>query len=206
MKKCKGTGKAKDSGCGLDKTIILYGLCFDCRLEWAMTTDSGKEWLKKQTSYKQRSNEKEKRKETRAKKNELTTYNSMSLADTYFSRYIRLKYSKDGKCTCFTCGIIKDIKQVDNGHYEKRAHKSTRYHENNCRPQCKKCNGNTACNGMQKEFRIHLVNEIGIESVLEVEKLSRQVQKTNYIFFKEIADKYRVLVNEIQKEKGVKYF
>ena len=122
------------------------------------------------------------KKEFNQRKKELNVSKAMSNADTYFSRYIRLKHSIDGKCTCYTCGTEKDIKEVDNGHFEKRQHKATRYHENNCRPQCKICNGNTKHNGKQKEFRENLVNEIGLDIVLKVEALARTTIKANYLF------------------------
>ena len=153
-----------------------------------------------------RSNEKEKKKEDRAQKRELNTSGAMRLADTYFSRYIRLIHSKDSNCTCYTCGAIKDIKDVDNGHFEKRAHTATRYHKNNCRPQCKICNGDTKHNGKQKEFRAHLSNEIGEYQVIKIEQLARTTLKASTKFYRDIADHYRIKVNELQKELGVKYW
>ena len=109
-------------------------------------------------------------------------------------------------CTCYTCGDIKEVKEVDNGHYQKREHKATRYHENNCRPQCKTCNGNTGKNGMQDVFRVNLSNEIGEEEVCEIERLARTTIKADYQFYKGISDKYRELVNELQKKLKVKYW
>lgn len=206
-KKCKSTGIAKSfEGCGVESYNRKYGLCQECLRKWATETKEGKQWLKKQTAYKMRSNEKEKKKQDREKKRELNTSAAMRLADTYFSRYIRLKHSKDGKCTCYTCGSIKDIKEVDNGHYLKREHKATRYHENNCRPQDKTCNGDVKHNGKQAEFRINLVNEIGEEKVKKIEALSRTTIKANAKYYRDIADYYRQKVNELQKELGVKYW
>jgi hypothetical protein len=147
---------------------------------------------------------KEERKKDREAKREIDVSGAMRLADMYFSRYIRLFHSVDGECTCYTCGTIKEVKEVDNGHYEKRAHKSTRYHENNCRPQCKICNGDTKHNGKQAEFRVNLAHEIGEEEVLAIERLARTPIKANSVFYRNIADTYRNKLNELQKLLKIK--
>jgi len=60
--------------------------------------------------------------------------------DTIYSKYIRLKYSKDGYVKCFTCDNVKLISEMDCGHFVGRSHKSTRYLEKNTHPQCRYCN------------------------------------------------------------------
>ena len=207
--KCKGVNKAVGYGCGKIDFRYKFGLCHDCFFDWLNNSSEGQNYapkliktaLNRVEKYKNEENKQE-----RKEKRESDEKKAMQLADTYFSRYIRLKHSINGLCTCYTCGTIKSIKEVDNGHYMKRVHKSTRYNESNCRPQCKVCNGNTLHNGHQVEFRINLVNEIGLEKVIEIESLSKQSIKANYYFFKCISDKYRNKVNELQKELGVKYW
>ena len=62
--------------------------------------------------------------------------------DRVFSIYIRKSYANDqGYVSCYTCGIVRQWKEVDNGHFISRANMATRWSENNCRPQCKGCNG-----------------------------------------------------------------
>lgn len=214
VKFCRGTGKAKGFGCGKPlqyserngiKTYqAKYGLCPTCQYKWATENNDGKTWFAKQLEIKKRKEEKEKRKEFVEKKRALKTGDSMKLADTYFSRYIRLKHSVDKKCTCYTCGDIKAIKEVDNGHYQKREHKATRYHEDNCRPQCKTCNGDTKHNGKQDEFRVNLSYEIGEEKVVEIERLAKTKIDASSFFYREIATKYRIKLNELQKKLKVK--
>ena len=59
--------------------------------------------------------------------------------DKVFSQYIRWAYADDsGMVECYTCGVVKHIKEMHNGHFQSRKHTSTRWHENNCRPQCPK--------------------------------------------------------------------
>lgn len=60
--------------------------------------------------------------------------------DNVFSQYIRNIYSKDGKVACYTCGIVKEFREIQNGHFVSRSYLATRFDENNCRPQCVGCN------------------------------------------------------------------
>ena len=205
-KKCKGTGLAKGFGCG-DLTLYRkFGLCSKCQYEWSTSNDAGKVWFEKQMAFKKKKNVKEEKAKDRQAKRDIDDKGAMRLADMYFSRYIRLKHSVDGKCTCYTCGKIEDIKEVDNGHYQKREHKATRYHEDNCRSQCKICNGDTKHNGKQDIFKGELTNEIGEDAVVEIERLARTTIKANVVFYRNIADTYRNKLNELQKQLKVKYW
>ena len=61
--------------------------------------------------------------------------------DKVFSQYIRQKYANlDGFVDCFTCGRSYHWKKIQNGHFMTRARYSTRWDEENCRPQCYGCN------------------------------------------------------------------
>lgn len=223
IKRCKGTSKeTKGFGCGVELPYTerngmrsykaKYGLGYDCRClaKWSMTTKEGKEWLNKESrsnlKKKKSKEEREERKKTRELKDEFNSKDAMTLADIYFSRYIRLKHSFEHNgerfVNCYTCPTVVLIKESDNGHFIKREHKSVRYDENNCRPQCKICNGDTKHNGKQADFRRELVNEIGEENVLELERKSRETIKADSYFYRAIATKYRVKVNEIQNEIG----
>jgi len=203
---CKSTNsqtRGFDS-CGKDVfKRYKFGLCSKCFFDWTQEDERGKIYYAKSFLPKVK---KVVSKTKREFKRSLNVSGAMNLADTYFSRFIRLSKSKDGYCTCYTCSDLKDIKECDNGHYMKREHKSTRYHEDNCRPQCKVCNGDTKHNGKQAEFRVNLSYEIGEESVVEIEQLSRTVTKANYLFYKEKADYYRNKVNELQRKLKVKYW
>jgi hypothetical protein len=214
IKKCKGSGKTQGFGCGeplffterngLKTYRSKFGICPTCQWEWGKTNEEGKQWFSKKLELQKNKAEKEKKKEFRKKKSDLNVKGAMQSADNYFSRYIRLYYSKDGFCTCYTCGTDTPIKELDNGHYQKREHKATRYHENNCRPQCKTCNGDVKHNGKQDEFRVNLVNEIGEKEVVEVETLARSIFKVNTKFFRDTSDYYRLKLNELQKTLKVK--
>ena len=210
-KTCQGNYNVdKFQGCGSTAYKFVYGLCPKCLYEWMTTTEKGKIYYAKQFLSKVErvkvKHKKAKNKIVRDEKRELDTKGAMRLADTYFSRYIRLKHSLHGYCTCYTCGKDNPIKEVDNGHYEKREHKATRYHENNCRPQCKTCNGDTKHNGKQAEFRVGLSYEIGEDEVVEIERLARTTINANTSFYRDLADTYREKVNALQKKLKVKYW
>ena len=79
--------------------------------------------------------------------------------DHAFSRFIRLGDSVDGYNTCFTCGVIKPITNMDAGHYMVRGRMSTRFDEQNVQPQCKPCN--KWGHGEQAEFGITLDEKYG---------------------------------------------
>lgn len=82
--------------------------------------------------------------------------------DTVFSLYIRHKYAKDGMVECYTCNAVKPVKEIQNGHFISRAIYTTRWSEDNCRPQCYSCN---CCHhGRQYEFGEYLKSEIGVEA------------------------------------------
>lgn len=61
--------------------------------------------------------------------------------DAIFSLYIRLKYADSkGTVKCYTCHKQIHYTQIQNGHFESRYNYSTRWLEDNCRPQCVQCN------------------------------------------------------------------
>lgn len=213
----KGVGKAYGfKGCEkelpvskFDRPNFIYGLGLSCGCynKWLLNTEAGKEKLQSGIIQGKKQAEKKSKKEFRQIKRNSNEKNAMAMADMYFSRYIRLSgVDENGNCTCYTCGSIHPIKEIDNGHYQKRAHKATRFHENNTKPQCKICNGNTLHNGKQVDFRINLINEIGEKEVLEIERLAKTELKTSAKDYRDISDYYRKKVNELQIKLGVKYW
>jgi hypothetical protein len=130
---------------------------------------------------------------------------AMDTADKWFSWYIRLKYSfeMNGElfCKCYTCETIKPIKNIDNGHYVSRKEKSTRFAENNARPQCVRCNDHL--HGEHTKFGLNLVKEIGVEAVDNLRQLSLFIGEDNELFYREQAKIYRLKFNDLLKEKNV---
>lgn len=61
--------------------------------------------------------------------------------DRVFSEYIRRRNADcNGRVKCCTCPTIKHWKQMDCGHYYRRAHLSVRVNEINAHAQCVHCN------------------------------------------------------------------
>ena len=112
--------------------------------------------------------------------------------DSVFSKYIRHKYSKNGLVACYTCGVVKPIKQMQNGHFQSRKHLSTRWSEDNCRPQDVGCN--VFKYGEQYKFGEKLKKE-GIDVEALIFK-SRQLQKFNKVELQEMIDEYKAKLNE----------
>ena len=92
--------------------------------------------------------------------------------DLWCSRYVRIKAACDldpvqrlGRC--FTCGAVKDVKNMDSGHYKSRGSGGSSglyFDVRAIRLQCKRCNGFEQ--GRPAEFRDGLVAQYG-EAIVE---------------------------------------
>lgn len=92
--------------------------------------------------------------------------------DVVFSQWVRMSNADHkGFCKCVTCGRSYHWKQIQAGHFMSRKHYSTRWDEDNVKPQCKACN--VFNQGEQYKYSIHLGQELS-ESLLSK---SRQIQK-----------------------------
>jgi hypothetical protein len=116
--------------------------------------------------------------------------------DAIFSTYIRLKYSKNGMVECYTCGDIKPIKEMQNGHFVTRASKSTRWIEKNCRPQCYGCNIRNE--GRKDIFAVKLEKDCGQGILQELNDLKNQVFKVTPEWYKEQIEIYKKKVEEYE--------
>jgi len=82
-------------------------------------------------------------------------------AQKYCNRYIRLKHKGE---PCYTCGQYRD--NYEAGHFipvGKGSHWHLRFHHFNIRPQCHRCNNYEG--GRPREFKAHLILDLGIEAV-----------------------------------------
>lgn len=84
--------------------------------------------------------------------------------DKWFSLFTRLRFADwKGDVLCYTCTWRGHWKECDAGHFNKRGNLSTRFDENNARPQCRDCNRHR--DGMQEVFEEELRDEVGDEEV-----------------------------------------
>lgn len=71
--------------------------------------------------------------------------------DSLFSKWVRLSHaSEKGFVRCYTCGVLKYWKKIQNGHFISRQYLAIRFDPRNCRPQCVGCN--VYGNGKQVEY------------------------------------------------------
>lgn len=161
---------------------------------------------KKRAEVSKDKEELEKARENAKKGNATSKRLALSAADKWFSHYIRFKYAfeRNGEwwCECYTCRSHFKMKECDNGHWQKREHKATRFHEDNARPQCTECNQHHK--GEFAKFEERLIEDIGLEKVNELKHLAKSIGEDSEIFYREQSDKYRELLNEELKHRGVK--
>ena len=123
--------------------------------------------------------------------------------DVWFSRYIRLKYSDSrGYCRCISCGKVYFWKEIQNGHYMSRRYMSTRFSEDNCRPQGVECN--IFNQGSIQMYRRALIKEIGEQRVDLIEVRARQENKNWSLFeLKQLIEYYKKEVDKLLDEKNL---
>ena len=133
---------------------------------------------------------------------------AMENADTWFSRFIRIKYHfriVNGEVFCkdIITGVPYNARNLDNGHYYSRDYKTTRYEEDNCRPQNRSSNRFRG-EADHEKFGDNLKKEIGEERFKRIEELHRLPGQDNIMFYNEMSDKYRKLTNKLVKQFDVK--
>ena len=94
------------------------------------------------------------------------------------SRYSRA--SKDGWCTCISCGRKVRVNRCDGGHYIGRTNRATELEPDNCWPQCKQCNGMKQGNAFA--YRINLLKRIGPKRLKELENMGLVGQGNDDVF------------------------
>lgn len=90
--------------------------------------------------------------------------------DVVFSQYIRLSNADNrGMCTCVTCNKQFHWKNIQAGHFMSRKHYSTRWNENNVKPQCVGCN--MFKSGEQYKYSLFLGNKLSNDLYLKSKEL-----------------------------------
>lgn len=114
--------------------------------------------------------------------------------DSIFSRYIRHKHAKDGMVKCYTCSVVKPVKEMQNGHWIPRNILSTRFDEMNCRPQCVGCN--MFNKGRPDVFALKLLEEYGEEKLRELQKRRNEIIR--YFPYEEKIEEYKTKLKEYE--------
>lgn len=106
--------------------------------------------------------------------------------DILFSKWVRLSNSDDqGYCYCVTCSKKYFWKEIQAGHFMSRKHYSTRWDEDNVKPQCVGCN--VYKSGEQYRYSVYL----GKEKSEELYNKSLEIKKHSIQDIEEMIDLYR---------------
>lgn len=111
--------------------------------------------------------------------------------DKEFSIFIRNRYAKNGLAECVTCGSVKEVKQLQCGHFMSRKHYSTRWEEDNCQVQCYTCN--VMRYGEQYKFGLYLNATYNKDKAEELLIKSKQTLKLTDADLEEMIEKYKLL-------------
>jgi Bacteriophage Lambda NinG protein len=111
--------------------------------------------------------------------------------DAIFSQYIRLKHP----AKCYTCGLRKNRKHLQCGHFISRSYLVTRFDENNCRPQCVGCN--MFGNGKPLDFEENLKKELGDEFVEEMKASRHKIVKLDRLWYGTMIAEYSEKVKSL---------
>jgi hypothetical protein len=123
--------------------------------------------------------------------------------DKWFSLYIRLKDCNEyGMVQCYTSGRVYHYKQIHAGHFISRRHLSTRWLEQNVKPQS--AADNLFGQGEQYKFGLHLDSEYGLGTAEELQIISKQPFKMMPHEYKEKISYYKLIVEKLLKDKGLK--
>lgn len=126
----------------------------------------------------------------------------MREADKWFSRFIRLRDTNENSNgprsgLCVTCGDHRLMIDLDCGHWIRREHWGTRYHEKNCHAQCSyRCNNLGGGKEREHAQAIDRIHGVGTsDELLRISKTNKR--KPGSFDFQAIAEKYEKKVLEL---------
>lgn len=117
-----------------------------------------------------------------------------------FSQLIKLEHNRDGKMKCFTCNksLQPNTSDCQLGHFLPRgAYPGLTFNRDNVRLQCMRCN--IYLNGNIIEFRIRLVDELGIEVVEKLESQRHDLVKLGRSDYQELINKYKTEIKKLNE-------
>ena len=202
-KPCKGSGKARGSGCSTvtDVRQIKFGLCWGCFKEWLNTTENGKDHVTKVTIQSSKKVKLEaKRKLSKEKREFIESNKSIQRlildARKPFQKWIRFR---DANKSCISCDSI-DSELWDAGHfYKAEIYSGLIFDERNVNKQCRKCN--TYLGGNENNYRLGILKRFSEAFVLKLDKDALRLKQYKYdrLELINIKNKYLKLLKEINK-------
>jgi hypothetical protein len=98
------------------------------------------------------------------------------------SEYVRRRGAdENGYVACFTCSKVFRWQDLHAGHFQRRRHKATKFHEMNIQPQCISCN--TFQDGEQFIFGRNLDKKYGAgmaDMLAELAKKEHKITRDDY--------------------------
>lgn len=192
MKKCKGIGMAKGSGCGKEVFKRIHGLCGKCYYDWLLNTENGREKKRKALEKaKEKSAERERlRQETLAEIERVKENKKLStlLENTKNDVHKFIRKRDEGK-PCISC---KQSYHSDfhAGHfYKAELYPTLRFDIRNIHGQCPNCN--LRKDGNFAEYRFGLIKRYGEDYVKELDELALMDKQTNFKWDREELAKIR---------------
>lgn len=178
----------KDYGEAVDGIKTPAGWFHDelCAMQYA------KEKYQKTAERARKKAQADRKKDTRQRRDAIKTRSDwLKEAQREFNRFIRLR-DRDDRCIC--CG--RDHQgQYHAGHYlSVGSHPELRFNEDNCHKQASYCNNHKS--GNQAEYRIKLIEKIGVERV-ELLEGPHEAAKWTIDDIKEIRIKYKAKCKEL---------
>ena len=117
-------------------------------------------------------------------------------ADLVFSHYIRrLRADSSGRTICVTCGDIKPWKEHQCGHYYPRNRLGTRFHEDNCNPQCPRCN--IWEKGNYTAYAAYMYKKYGTQKMEQMEALSRKMIKLSIADYQSMIKGWQTMIEKM---------
>lgn len=107
-----------------------------------------------------------------------------------FSEYIRRRDAdENGMVTCISCGVKRDWRELQAGHYlPKSLGLSVYFEPRNVQPQCGKCN--LTLQGNQYQYGLALKKKYGESVIDELERLKNITVKYSRADYEELIEKY----------------
>ena len=202
-RKCKGTGKAKDNGCGERHTIFRYGLCKGCFAKWLYTTKEGGELLTRCTLKSKKKIEKANRTELKKERESVKTLSEFKKElQSKINKIIRLIDSEKGCISCEHGWDSEFTRQAQAGHrLSVGSHPTLRYMFFNIYKQCSICNNFKS--GNERGYDKGIIKFYGEEYLENIKELSLKIKEVHYSKedIKELIEKANKVLSDIYKGK-----
>lgn len=115
--------------------------------------------------------------------------------DKVFSKFIRLRDTKDGYGKCCTCQRVFPYEEIQAGHYISRTYLAVRWNEQNVHGQCMGCN----CfkKGALDKYSLFLVRTYGSEILNSLNKKKHGLIKFKKVDLEMMIEEYENKIKEI---------